>query len=146
MRITSIDELPEPARSSVRAALEREGLSIGRAPPPASKYRNHRITVGDNTFDSKLEYACHLVQCERRAAGELLWFLRQVSFPLPGGVIYRCDYLTALRAGGNEVIDAKGVLTKEFVIKAKQMLDVHGIDILIWTKKKTTPFSQYKRR
>lgn len=145
MRIHDPNELPEPLRSRALAALAEQGGRPGAA-AARGKYRNQRVMHGDEVFDSKLELACFLEQRERCAAGELAWFLRQVSFPLPGGVRYRCDFLAVLAVGGVEVIDAKGVLTKEFVIKAKQMLAVYGIEILIWTRKATTPFSQHKAR
>jgi hypothetical protein len=144
MRILDPSQLPEYFRAQVERELGKQ--SAGSSAPRAGKYRNQRIQIGDETFDSKLEHACFQRQEARRAAGEIRWFLRQVSFPLPGGIRYRCDFLACLAAGGVEVIDAKGALTKEFVIKAKQMKAVHGIEVLLWTKKKITPFSQRLKR
>jgi len=143
MRYANLDELPTSLRQPAAAELERQGVALAPG-AKAGKYRNQRVAVGDEIFDSKLEADGWRAQLRRMESGEARLVLRQVSFPLPGAVRYRCDYFVCLTAGGFEVIDAKGVLTKEFVIKAKQMLAVHGIDILLWTRRGTKPFS--KRR
>src|SRR5262245_12440538 len=136
-RYASIAEIPEHLRPRIAAELEKLGFHVPAGKP--GKYRNQRVAVGDEMFDSKLEAAGWRAQLRRMESGEARLVLRQVSFPLPGAVRYRCDFFVCLTAGGFEVIDAKGVLTKEFVIKAKQMLAVHGIDVLLWTRRGTKP-------
>jgi hypothetical protein len=144
VRYANLAELPEALRSRAAAELEKQGSAPGPG-AKAGKYRNTRTAVGDEIFDSKLEAACFVEQQRRKSAGEARLVLRQVTFTLPGGVRYRCDFFVCLTAGGFEVLDAKGVLTKEFVIKAKQMLAVHGIDVLVWTRRRCVPFSKSRK-
>lgn len=115
------------------------------------KYRNKKITVGGETFDSKREYNrwCELKLAER--AGEITELRRQVKFVLipsqrekvwndkknrfeDGKVIerevsYVADFTYKNRLGFEVVEDSKGFRTKDYVLKRKMMLYFHGIKI-----------------
>ena len=114
------------------------------------KYRNEKITVDGVTYDSKKEYRrfCELSMLEK--AGEITDLRRQVDFELipaqrepdtigsRGGIkkgklierkcSYRADFV--YKENGKTVVeDTKGMRTKDYIIKRKLMLYVHGIRI-----------------
>lgn len=104
-----------------------------------SKYHAIKITTPDGTFDSKREYArwCELKLLQK--AHEITDLRRQVSFTLipsqkyDGGtekaVRYVADFQYYDKYGKLVVEDAKGVRTKEYVIKRKLMLQCFGIHV-----------------
>jgi hypothetical protein len=63
----------------------------------ASKYRNVPMEADGIKFASILEARFFQELELRRQAGEILYFLRQVPFHLPGGVIYRIDFAEVMR-------------------------------------------------
>lgn len=114
------------------------------------KYRNTKVTVDGVTYDSKKEYRrfCELSMLEK--AGEITDLRRQVDFELipaqrepdtigsSGGIkkgklierkcSYRADFV--YKENGKTVVeDTKGMRTKDYIIKRKLMLYVHGIRI-----------------
>ena len=120
------------------------------------KYGNKKITAGNGqVFDSKKEYRryCELTLLER--AGEITNLQRQVHYllipeqrapstevykrgprtgqPKPGPVlerrvVYIADFV--YQENGETVVeDAKGMRTKEYVLKRKMMLYRYGIRI-----------------
>lgn len=113
------------------------------------KYKNQKVVVDGITFDSKKEASRYLVLRDLERAGEIKNLQRQVKFVLiptqrevimdgfkkkEGKVIEReCSYLadfTYTTAKGEKVVeDTKGVKTKEYIIKRKMMLFLHGIRI-----------------
>ena len=72
------------------------------APVPAkvarAKYANVPTEVDGIRFDSKLEAKYYVELDLRRKAGDVMYFLRQVPFHLPGGVIYRVDFMVVSRS------------------------------------------------
>mgnify|MGYP003290649027 CR=1 FL=1 len=120
-----------------------------------AKYRNKKVTVGDLTFDSQKEYGRWRELCLLERAGAITDLERQVVFELipaqrlPSGEVYKkCDkkgqpkpgkviekevnYVAdfTYREGGDLVVeDSKGKRTKDYIIKRKLMLWVHGIRI-----------------
>lgn len=94
-----------------------------------SKYRNTKTVVDGITFDSKLEARYYEQLKLRKAAGEVKWFLRQVTFELEGRVRYRADFLVVLTAGGTDVIDCKGFDTRSSINKRKQVLERYGVEV-----------------
>lgn len=104
-----------------------------------SKYYSRKITRDGETFDSVKEYRrwCELKLLER--AGKIRELQRQVKFELipsqriKGKVVERaCSYVAdfAYYDGNNHVVeDTKGFKTKDYIIKRKLMLWVHGIQI-----------------
>ena len=118
------------------------GLAGGRSSGGArsrkeSKY-NARKTAG---YDSRKEYrrACLLKALLR--SGEISDLREQVKFVLipsqrdgDGSLLekecsYYADFVYRDKDGNVVVEDAKGVRTKEYIIKRKLMLAVHGIQI-----------------
>jgi hypothetical protein len=155
LRIQSIAELPPAVRALNDPRREYEedmkrmypqwaaredakivaALMSETAKKPKRKYNNIPVTEDGQRFDSKLELRCYQWLKLRQLAGEVLWFIRQVSFRLEGGVVCRVDYVAQPRAGRAEVIDAKGMLTQSSANKYKQMKDRYGIDVILWKDK-----------
>lgn len=101
-----------------------------------SKYGNKPTTVDDIRFDSQAEARYYRRLVNQWHTGEILWFIRQVPFGLPGGVTYSCDFLVALPGGGIEVVDVKGYLTAISALKIKQVEAIYGIKVKLWPERK----------
>jgi Protein of unknown function (DUF1064) len=151
--------LPE---ATVKTMEKAAGVKMDEhgAPVPKKlrkgKYSNELTEVDGIKFHSKLE-ARYYVELElRRKAKEVLYFLRQVPFPLPGGVVYRLDFLEVgyhtgffgceqLRAEGAldlrnvepmwiRYVDTKGQETREGKNKIKMVEAIYGIHITLVRK------------
>lgn len=105
------------------------------APPNSKprKYRNKPTVVDGIRFDSKAEAKRYGELKMLKQAGEVLWFARQVSFDLPGGIRYVADFVVCWRAENclhyTTVEDVKGFRTKEYVMKKKLMKATWGIEV-----------------
>jgi hypothetical protein len=80
-------------------------------------------------FPSKLEARRYAELQVLRAAGEVLFFLRQVPFHLPGGVTYRVDFQIFWTDGRVSFEDAKGVATEVYRIKRRQVEALYPVTI-----------------
>ena len=104
-----------------------------------SKYHSRKITVGGETFDSKKEYNRWTELALLQRAGQISDLKRQVKFELipsqkiGGRTAERaCAYIAdfVYTDNGKTVVeDTKGFKTKEYIIKRKLMLYIHGIRI-----------------
>lgn len=65
-----------------------------------------------------------------RKSGDLLFFLRQVPFHLPGGVRYVCDFAEFWKSGEVRFVDVKGFRTAQFKSKKKMVEALYPITIL----------------
>ena len=104
-----------------------------------SKYNSRKVNLNGEKFDSHKEARRYgeLVLLER--AGQISHLERQVKFELipsqrvDGMVVERaCTYVAdfVYMDNGKKIVeDAKGFRTKEYIIKRKLMLYVHGIRI-----------------
>jgi hypothetical protein len=85
------------------------------------KYAAVAVEVDGIRFDSKKEAAYYRTLKLRQAAGEVVTFLRQTPFHLPGGVRYVCDFQVFLADGSVEFVDTKGMLTESFKAKKRMV-------------------------
>ncbi len=104
-----------------------------------NKYHSKRVIIDGETFDSVKEYRrwCELKLLKR--AGNIKDLKRQVKYVLipaqyeNGKCLEReCAYFadfTYIQNGKLVVEDTKGYKTKDYIIKRKLMLHVHGIRI-----------------
>lgn len=76
-------------------------------------------TVDGIRFDSKAEARYYRVLKVRVAAGEVLYFLRQVPIHLPGGVRLVVDFLEFHADGSAHYVDVKGHETEQFKAKRR---------------------------
>lgn len=115
-----------------------------------NKYHSKKVTVNGITYDSKKEARRHIVLLDMERKGEIQDLERQVKFVLipaqrepdtfgPRGgvkkgkvlereVAYVADFVYT-QNGERIVEDTKGFRTKDYIIKRKLMLWVHGIRI-----------------
>lgn len=110
-----------------------EYLRIVGGKTKRSKYNNHKVFAEDRWFDSEAEYRHYRdVLKIRLAACEIYNFEFQPEFELIPGyrrksdgkkiqpIKYRADFAFVEASDGiRTVIDVKGTLTKEFVLKRK---------------------------
>jgi hypothetical protein len=85
---------------------------------------NAVATVVDGfRFDSKKEAARYARNKLLIRAGEMVMQLRQVPFHLPGGVIYRIDFIEYYADGTQLFVDVKGMDTPQSKQKRKQVVE-----------------------
>ena len=122
-----------------------------------NKYGNKKVVVGGEVFDSQREYYRYKALKQFEISGIIRDLRRQVVYelipaqrekntrvykkgrkkgqPIPGKVIekavnYVADFVYIDNYDGKEVVeDAKGMRTKDYIIKRKLMLYIHGIKI-----------------
>ena len=104
-----------------------------------SKYHSRKTTVDGIEFDSQKEARRFRELCLLERAGKITELQQQVKFELipsqriDGKVVERaCTYVADfvyMENGKKVVEDTKGFKTKDYIIKRKLMLHVHGIKI-----------------
>jgi hypothetical protein len=80
-------------------------------------------------FSSKKEAAYYLRLKRLQAAGEVVFFLRQVPLHLPGGVKLVVDFLEFREDGTAHFVDTKGVETESFRAKRRMAEAMYPIQI-----------------
>ena len=93
------------------------------------KFKAQPTNIDGIRFDSKKEAKYYQELLIRQRVGDVVFFLRQVPFHLPGGVVFRCDFQEFLNDGTVRFIDVKGYRTKEYIIKKKQVEDLYPVKI-----------------
>ena len=97
---------------------------------PRSKYRSYKTSIDGHTFDSKkeAEYYCELKL--RLQAKEINGFCLQPTFMLAPGLKYKADFIVFNKDNTYEVIDVKGIHTKEYIAKKKVFEDKYNMKII----------------
>lgn len=101
-------------------------------PAKKSKYRNEPTVVDNIRFASKREAQRYTILKLREKAGEIRGLELQPRYLLQVGGVNICTYVADFRYWIGDrlhVEDAKGVRTREYVIKKRLMLAMYGIDI-----------------
>jgi len=93
------------------------------------KYHAKPTTCDGIRFASKKEAAFYEQLKLRQKAGDVVMFLRQVPFDLPGGVKYRADFLVFYNDGSCAVIDVKGHRTSEYKAKKRMVEALYPVTI-----------------
>lgn len=98
---------------------------------PQHKFKAKPCELDGIKFPSRLEarYYQHLKL--RQKAGEVILFLRQTPFHLPGGLKYVVDFTVFLSDGSVEFVDTKGRDTPMSIAKRKQTEHLYPITIKI---------------
>lgn len=94
-----------------------------------SKYGAVKTSVDGQTFDSKKEadYYCELKL--RLQSGDIKGFCLQPIFILAPGLKYKPDFIVFNSDGTTEIIDVKGMKTKEYITKKKVFEDKYKLKI-----------------
>ena len=95
------------------------------------KFNAKPTEVDGIRFDSKKEARYYQELLLRQRAGEVVFFLRQTPFHLPGGVTYRVDFQEFHASGEVRFVDVKGMETKDFIMKKKMVEDLYPVEIQI---------------
>jgi hypothetical protein len=94
------------------------------------KFNAVRVEYDGIKFSSKREGNYYLTLMQAQKAGELLFFLRQVPFHLPGGVRYVCDFQEFWKDGSVRFVDSKGFKTESYKAKKKMVEALFPVTIL----------------
>ncbi|EDI8768609.1 TPA_asm: DUF1064 domain-containing protein [Listeria monocytogenes] len=103
--------------------------SLTKRTSTRSKYNAKKVVIDNIKFDSKAEAAYYEQLKLLKMSGEVVSFDLQPEFILQDSFVkngkkyhaikYRADFLVRYKDGHEELIDIKGMLTKEFRIKQK---------------------------
>lgn len=94
-----------------------------------SKYRANKVSIDGHTFDSQKEadYYCELKI--KLQAKEINGFCLQPTFILAPKLKYKADFIVFHKDNSTEIIDVKGVKTKEYIAKKKVFEDKFNLKI-----------------
>lgn len=98
-----------------------------------NKYNARKTMVCGHTFDSKREAEIYLDLLSRKQHGEIIRIGLQPSYTLLDGfrdntgkkqraITYTADFFVAYADGRNEVIEVKGVRTRDYLLRKKLFL------------------------
>ena len=90
------------------------------------KYNAVATELDGIRFDSKAESRYYSQLKIRKQAGEVVVFLMQVPFRLPGGVRYVVDFMEFHADGTVHFVDVKGMETASFKAKKKQVEEIYA--------------------
>jgi hypothetical protein len=93
-------------------------------------------------FPSKLQYSYFKQLQLEKTSGHVLFFLRDVPFHLPGGTVYRLDFMVFYASGEIRFIDVKGVETPVFKIKKREVEAIYPVEIEVIKRRKDGRFGK----
>lgn len=94
------------------------------------KFHASPITVDGIKFPSKREARRYAELVLAQRAGEVVFFLRQPRFDLPGSTKYYADFLVFWKDGSVTIEDTKGHKTSEYKLKKRQVEELYPIKII----------------
>lgn len=95
------------------------------------KFHAERCERDEIKFSSKAERRFYDQLKLLQRSGDVLFFLMQVPFRLPAGIVYRADFMVFYADGNCEVIDVKGMETTEFKLKRKLLEENYPLTLKI---------------
>jgi hypothetical protein len=98
------------------------------------KFKAKAVNDDGHRFPSTLEWKYFKYLELLQKSGEVLFFLRQVPFHLPGGVKYVVDFQVFNSDCTVDFVDVKGMATETFKIKVKIVEDLYPVKIKIVEK------------
>jgi len=98
-------------------------------PKKRGKYGAIRCNEDGFKFDSLMECRYYRMLKQKRDAGEIRYFLMQVPFHLPGSIRYFCDFMVVENDGSIRYIDVKGVQSRVFINKKKQVEALYPVKV-----------------
>jgi hypothetical protein len=93
------------------------------------KYNAKKTERGEFKFDSQKEAKRYDKLILMKKNNEVLFFLRQVPFHLPGNVTYRIDFVIFWSDGHVSFEDVKGMKTPQYIMKKKMVESLYPIKI-----------------
>lgn len=121
---------------AIRMNREQAAAMGITVPKRRSKYGNVATVVDGIRFASAKEARRYSELCLLRKSGDVAWFIMQVPFRLPGGTIYRADFVV-VRDGGQDIglditiedVKSEGTRTQAYKIKKREVEKHYGITI-----------------
>jgi len=98
---------------------------------PRHKFHAIRCEMHGKKFSSKAERNFYVKLLEKTTSGDVLFFLRQVPFELPGGVKHFIDFEVFFADGTVEFVEVKGLDTPMGKAKRKMVEDLYPIKITV---------------
>jgi hypothetical protein len=99
--------------------------------PPRHKFQAKPSDEDNIRFASKKERAYYRHLKLRVRAGEILFFLRQAPFHLPGNVRHVIDFIEFWTDGTVHFVEIKGFDTPLGKLKRKQVMDIYPVVVEI---------------
>lgn len=98
------------------------------------KFKAKPQTVDGIRFASKLErqFYDHLKLLKKK--GDVVFFLMQVPFHLPGGTKYVSDFQIFWKKGDVTFVDVKGIETATFKLKKRQVEALYPVQLVVVKK------------
>ena len=96
----------------------------------AHKFNAKPTEVDGIRFDSKKEARRYVQLKLLREAGDIVFFLRQVPFHLPGGVVLRIDFQIFWADETVTFEDVKGMKTESYKAKKRMVEAIYPIEIV----------------
>lgn len=97
------------------------------------KYNAKPQRIDDYHFASKLEASYYQLLKTQQKQGDVLFFIRQPRFDLPGEQ-YVADFLVFYPDGSCEVVDCKGYETPQFKRKRKLLESLYPFELKLVTR------------
>jgi len=94
-----------------------------------SKYKAKKTSIDGHSFDSLKEANYYEELKLRLRAGEIKGFCIQPTFILAPSLKYKADFIVFNNDGTSEIIDVKGMKTKEYIVKKKVFEDKFNLKI-----------------
>lgn len=127
LQTTKLAKLNKWGTKKLRRSIRRTSLT--KQASTRSKYNAKKVVIDNIKFDSKAEAAYYEQLKLLKMSGEVVSFDLQPEFILQDSFVkngklyraikYKADFLVRYSDGHEELIDIKGMLTKEFRIKQK---------------------------
>jgi hypothetical protein len=110
-------------------SLKKRGLTPSLYRSPRHKFRAKPSDEDGIRFASKKERAYYQGLKLRQKNGEVLFFLRQAPFHLPGNVRHIIDFIEFWADGTVHFVEIKGFDTPLGKLKRKQVMDLYPINV-----------------
>jgi len=94
-----------------------------------SKYKAKKTSIDGHSFDSLKEANYYEELKLRLRAKEIRGFCIQPTFILAPNLKYKADFIVFNNDGTTEIIDVKGMKTKEYIVKKKVFEDKFNLKI-----------------
>lgn len=94
-----------------------------------SKYKAKKTNIDGHSFDSEKEANYYEELKIRLRVGEIRGFCIQPTFILAPNLKYKADFIVFNNDGTTEIIDVKGMKTKEYIVKKKVFEDKFNLKI-----------------
>lgn len=94
-----------------------------------NKYKAKKTSIDGHSFDSEKEANYYEELKLRLRAKEIRGFCIQPTFILAPNLKYKADFIVFNNDGTTEIIDVKGMKTKEYIVKKKVFEDKFNLKI-----------------